>query len=92
MYIHIHIFFEAVIVIMCNYFPKLLKTHSFILQIFRSHFGSFFCASAGIYMCVFCVSIYMCVCVCVSVCLCVCLHLCTYMLSLCMCWCTLLFV
>ena len=28
---------------MCNYFPKLLKTHFFILQIFRSHFCSFFC-------------------------------------------------
>ena len=39
-----YIFFEAVIVIMCDYFPKLLKTHFFILQIFRCHFGSFFCA------------------------------------------------
>ena len=44
-YIYIYIFFEAVIVIMCNYFPKLLKAHFFILHIFRSRFGSFFCAS-----------------------------------------------
>ena len=38
------IFFEVVILIICDYFPKLLKIHFFILQIFRSHFGSFFCA------------------------------------------------
>ena len=44
-YVYIYIFFKAIIVIMCNYFPKLLKTHFFIVQIFRSHFGSFFCAS-----------------------------------------------
>ena len=37
LYIYI---FEVVIVIMCDYFPKLLKTHFFILQIFCSHFGS----------------------------------------------------
>ena len=43
--LYIYIFFEVVIVIMCNYFPKLLKTHFFILQIFCSHVGSFFCAS-----------------------------------------------
>ena len=29
-FILIAIFFEAVIVLMCNYFPKLLKTHFFI--------------------------------------------------------------
>ena len=33
----------------CNnnvrYFSKLLKTHFFVMQIFRSHFGNFFCAS-----------------------------------------------
>ena len=28
-YIYTYIFFEAAIVIMCNYFPKLLKTHFF---------------------------------------------------------------
>ena len=34
-YIYIYIFFAAVIVLMCNYFPKLLKTYfKFILQIF----------------------------------------------------------
>ena len=38
--LYIYIFFEVVIVIMCDYFPKLLKTHFFILQIFCSHFGS----------------------------------------------------
>ena len=37
----IYILFETLIVIMCNYFPKLLKTHFFILHIFCSHFGSF---------------------------------------------------
>ena len=43
-YIYIYIFFEAVIGLMCNHFPRLLKTHFlFILQIFRSH-CSFFCA------------------------------------------------
>ena len=35
-------FFEAVILLMCNYFPKLKHIFLFILQIFRSHFGSFF--------------------------------------------------
>ena len=30
---------------MSSYFPELLKTHIFTLQTFRSHFGSFFCAS-----------------------------------------------
>ena len=39
-----YIFVEAVIVIMCKYFTKLLKTHFFVLQIFCSHLGSFFCA------------------------------------------------
>ena len=29
---------------LCDYFPELLKTHFFILQILQSHFGSFFCA------------------------------------------------
>ena len=43
--IYLYIFFEAVILIMCDFFPKSLKTHFFILQIFRNHFGSFFCAS-----------------------------------------------
>ena len=38
-----YIFFEAVIIMMCDYFPK-LKPHFFVKQIFRSHFGSFFCA------------------------------------------------
>ena len=37
----------------CNnnvrYFSKLLKTHFFAMQIFRSHFGSFFCARITIY-------------------------------------------
>ena len=37
------IFFEAVVIIMCDYFPK-LKTHFFVVQVFRSHFGIFFCA------------------------------------------------
>ena len=37
-----YIFFEAVIVMMCDYVPKSLKGHIFILQIFRSHFGSFY--------------------------------------------------
>ena len=34
----LYIFFEAVIVLMCNYFPKLLKTLLFILQIFANVF------------------------------------------------------
>ena len=41
-YTYIHIFFEPIIIIMCDYFPK-LKTHFFVVQIFCSHFGSFFC-------------------------------------------------
>ena len=45
LYIYIYIFFEAVIIIMCDYFPKLLETHFFVVQIFRRHPGSFFCAS-----------------------------------------------
>ena len=44
---YIYIFFEAVIIIMWDYFPK-LKTHFFVVKIFRSHFGSFFCASRHI--------------------------------------------
>ena len=38
-YIYIYIFFKAIIVIMCDYFPKLLKTHFYILPIFCSHFN-----------------------------------------------------
>ena len=44
--IYIIYIYEVVIVIICDYFPKLLKTHFFIWHIFRSHFGSFFCASS----------------------------------------------
>ena len=55
-YIHtyIYIFFKAVINIMCNFLKKLLKTHIFVEQIFRNHFGSFFCASSiHIYICIY---------------------------------------
>ena len=50
----------------CNnyvpYFSKLLKTHFFVMQIFRSHFGSFFCASSAssIYIHIF-VCVYICI-------------------------------
>ena len=45
-YVYMYIYFLQS---RCNnnvrYFSKLLKTHFFVVQIFRSHFGSFFCAS-----------------------------------------------
>ena len=33
-----------------RYFSKLSKTHFFVMKIFRSHFGSFFCASVYKYI------------------------------------------
>ena len=39
-------------------FQKLLKTHFFVVQIFRRHFGSFFCVSMSLYLYIYiCISI-----------------------------------
>ena len=64
--IYIAILFIYLLQSCCNnyvpYFSKLLKTHCFVMQIFRSHFGSFFCASSAssIYIHIF-VCVYICI-------------------------------
>ena len=35
-YIYIYLFFEAVIIIMCDYFQKLLKTHFLLCKYFAA--------------------------------------------------------